>query len=109
MALKNSPGIGIPGSILHDPISTTEVGLRSQLSFARLPYYVPLSRRCICPSHERTGARFIAPLKVATLMNDFGLSETAWISVPSIRDLLRKTFIRLVANREGIKARMARQ
>ena len=45
--------------------------------------------------------------KMATLMNDLGLSEY-WVDIRKFdSDLLAKTFDRVVDNRDGIKARMA--
>jgi polysaccharide pyruvyl transferase WcaK-like protein len=107
MALKNSPGIGIPGSILHDPISTTEE-LLSQLH--SLDYLITCRYHGVVFAHLMNVPVLALShhLKVATLMNDFGLSEYCLDIRAFDSDLLRKTFIRLVANREDIKARMAK-
>lgn len=107
VALKKSACTIKPGSILHDSISTGE-DLLSQLR--------PLEYLVTCRYHGVVFAHLMnIPVlalshhaKVATLMQDFGLSEYCLDIRAFDSDLLRSTFTRLVDNRDDIKARMAK-
>jgi len=105
--LENDPGVARCSHwIMHDPIRDTEE-LLSQMS--AMDYVVT------CRFHGVVFAHLMnIPVlalshhpKVATLMNDFGLSEYCLDIHTFDLDLLTKTFSRLTSNRIDVKARMA--
>jgi polysaccharide pyruvyl transferase WcaK-like protein len=107
IALSSEVRPGIPDSILHDPISTTEE-LLSQLH--SLDYIITCRYHGVVFAHLMNVPVLALShhLKVATLMNDLGLSEYCLDIRTFDLGLLKNTFLRLAGNRDHVKARMAR-